>query len=190
MPAWRSSSDGRERPGNGNRYRFRARQIGLNNVWRRRTQYPDHIHTCRHIGYTGNMGSRVCECTFSITILNSPPQTQKNKSEFVIWLHWQTFGMDLKNVNSFSFVPRRKWPPLSTTATWFQCVHACARVWIPVDLFTAHIAVLNKMRLWNRSCMILSPSVPHAYQLLKFASIISQACINPSLHEKACFRLF
>lgn len=135
-------------------------------------------------------GSRVCECTFSITILNSPPQTQKNKSEFVIWLHWQTFGMDLKNVNSFSFVPRRKWPPLSTTATWFQCVHACARVWIPVDLFTAHIAVLNKMRLWNRSCMILSPSVPHAYQLLKFASIISQACINPSLHEKACFRLF
>ena len=42
--AWCSSSDGKERPGNGNQYRFRARQIGLNNVWRRRTLYPDHIH--------------------------------------------------------------------------------------------------------------------------------------------------
>lgn len=32
MAAWRSSRDGKERPGNGNRYRFRARQIGLNNM--------------------------------------------------------------------------------------------------------------------------------------------------------------
>lgn len=32
VAAWRSSRDGKGRPGNGNRYRFRARQIGLNNV--------------------------------------------------------------------------------------------------------------------------------------------------------------
>lgn len=30
--AWRSSRDGKQRPGNRNRYRFRTRQIGLNNV--------------------------------------------------------------------------------------------------------------------------------------------------------------
>lgn len=30
--AWRSSRDGEQRPGNRNRYRFRTRQIGLNNV--------------------------------------------------------------------------------------------------------------------------------------------------------------
>jgi hypothetical protein len=66
-------------------------------------------------------------------------------------------------------------------------VYASARVWIPV--FTTHIAVLNEERLWNRSCMIFSRCLPHAYQLLKSASIISQACINTSLYEKACFRL-
>lgn len=33
VAAWRSSRDWKERPGNGNRYRFRARQIGLNNVY-------------------------------------------------------------------------------------------------------------------------------------------------------------
>ena len=43
VTAWRSSRDGKERPGNGNRYRFRARQIGQQRLWRRLTLHPGHI---------------------------------------------------------------------------------------------------------------------------------------------------
>lgn len=45
MAAWRSSRDGKQRPGNGNRYRFRARQIGLNNV--AQTHSTSRSHTRR-----------------------------------------------------------------------------------------------------------------------------------------------
>jgi len=50
MAAWRSSKDGKERPRNGNRYRFRARQIGLNNV--AQTHSTSQSHTYRREGDT------------------------------------------------------------------------------------------------------------------------------------------
>lgn len=50
MAAWRSSRDGKERSGNGNRYRFRARQIGLNNVAQTHSTSRSHTHRREETG--------------------------------------------------------------------------------------------------------------------------------------------
>lgn len=50
--AWRSSRDGKQRPGNRNRYRFRTRQIGLNNVAQTHSTSWSHTQEARSEGAT------------------------------------------------------------------------------------------------------------------------------------------
>lgn len=55
MAAWRSSRDGKQRPGNGNRYRFRARQIGLNNLAQTHSTSRSHTHRRQENGEATRM---------------------------------------------------------------------------------------------------------------------------------------
>ncbi len=66
VAAWRSSRDGKQRPGNGNRYRFRARQIGLNNVAQTHSTSRSHPHGRRN-GEATRMQAAAAEMLSCVT---------------------------------------------------------------------------------------------------------------------------